>query len=472
MLRSTRQQYHQRLAQVVEARFPELCETQPELLAHHYTEAGLSAQAIPYWQRAGQRAIERSANVEAISHLTKGLELLTTLPDTAERTQHELTLQIALGGSLMTIKGFAAPEVERVHARARALCRQVGETPQLFPVLWGLWLFYEVRGELQTARELAEQCLSLAQRQQDPAPLLPAHRAMGRTVYWQGELARARAYLEQGIALYDPQRHRSLIFHYSQDAGVGLRTFVAHVLWYLGYPDQAVERIQDALALARELSHPFSLAHALDHAAWLHQYRREERLTQELAEADMALCCEQGFSFSLAHGTILRGWARAAQGRRAEGMTQMHQGMATWRAMGVALLLPWDHTMLAETYGESGQAEEGLRLLAEALATTHQQGSHLWEAELYRVKGELLLRQFVPDAPVAETCFRQALNIARRQEAKSLELRAVTSLCRLWQHQGKRAEAHQMLAEVYGWFTEGFDTADLQEARALLEALG
>jgi class 3 adenylate cyclase/tetratricopeptide (TPR) repeat protein len=201
LLRSTRQQYHQCIAQVVEARFPEHCETQPELLAHHYTEAGMLAQAIPYWQRAGQRAIERSANVEAVAHLTKGLELLATLPDTPERAQQELVMQTTLGPALMTIKGFATPEVERVYTRARALCRQVGETPQLFPVLWGLWLFYEVGGEVQTARELAEQLLSLAQRQQDPALLLSAYRAMGQTVYWQGELAQARAYLEQGIAL-------------------------------------------------------------------------------------------------------------------------------------------------------------------------------------------------------------------------------------------------------------------------------
>ncbi len=294
LLRSTRQQYHQRIAQVLEERFPEICETQPELLPHHYTEAGVLVQAIIYWQRAGQRAIERSAHLEAISHHSKGLELLATLPDTAERTQQELMLHTALGVPLQATKGFAAPEVGRVYARARELCRQVGETPQLFPVLWGLWLFYEVRGELQTARELAEQLLSLAQRQQDPALLLPAHRAMGQTVYCQGELARARAYLEQGIALYDPQRHRSLAFHYSQDVGVGLRTFAANVLWYLGYPDQAVERMQEALTLARELSHPFSLALALDHAAWLHQYRREGRLTQEQAEADIALSSEQG----------------------------------------------------------------------------------------------------------------------------------------------------------------------------------
>jgi predicted ATPase len=472
LLRSTRQQYHQRIAQVVEARFPELCETQPELLAHHYTEADVPAQAIPYWQQAGHRAIERSANMEAISHLSKGLELLATLPDTPKRTQQELTLQTALGGPLMTIKGFAAPEVERVCTRARALCRQVGETPQLFPVLWGLWLFYEVRGSIQTARELAEQLMAMAQRQQDPALLLHAHRAMGQTVFWQGELARARAYLEQGIALYDPQQHRSLAFDYSQDPGVGLQMFAAHVLWYLGYPDQALEHMQEALTLARELSHPFSLASALDHAAWLHQYRREGRLTQEWAEADMALCGEQGFPFFLAIGTINHGWALAAQGRRAEGMTQMHQGMAALRTLGVALLLPRCHTILAEAYGESGQAEAGLRLLSEALATAHQQGAHLWEPELYRVQGELLLRQTVPDAPEAERCFRQALDIACRQEAKSLELRAATSLSRLWQRQGKRAEARPLLAPTYGWVTEGFDTVDLREAKALLEELG
>ena len=277
LLKSTRQQYHQRIAQVLEAQFPETAEVEPELLAHHCTEAGLTEQAVGYWQKAGQRASERSAHVEAVAHLTKGLELLATLPDTPERAQHELGMQTTLGPALMTIKGFAAPEVEHAYTRARALCRQVGETPQLFPVLWGLWLFYEVHGELQTAREFAEQLLSLAQRQQDPASLLSAHRAMGQTVYWQGELAQARAYLEQGIALYDPQQHRSLAFRYSQDAGVGLRTFGAHVLWYLGYPDQAAARLQEALTLAQELAHPFSLTLALDHAAWLHQYRREER---------------------------------------------------------------------------------------------------------------------------------------------------------------------------------------------------
>jgi predicted ATPase len=294
---------------------------------------------------------------------------------------------------------------------------------------------------------------------------------MGQTLFWQGELARARADLEQGIALYDPRRHRSLAFRYSQDPGAGLRMFAAHALWYLGYPDQAVERMQEALALARELSHPFSLAPALDHAAWLHHYRREGRRTQEQAEAAMALSTEQGFPFFLALGTILRGWALTEQGQRAEGMTQMHQGMAALRAMGVALLLPRDHTMLAEAYGESGQAEAGLRLLAEALATTHQQGSHLWEPELYRVKGELLLRQRAPDAPEAESCFREALDIARCQQARSLELRAAISLSRLWQRQGKGVEARQLLAPIYGWFTEGFDTADLREAKALLEAL-
>jgi predicted ATPase len=308
-------------------------------------------------------------------------------------------------------------------------------------------------------------------RRAGPSPLLHAHRAMGQTVFWQGELTRARAYLEQGIARYHPQRHRSLAFRYSQDPGVGLRTFAAHVLWYVGYPDQAVARIQEALTLARELSHPFSLAHALDHAAWLHQYRREGRLAQEQAEADMALCREQGFSFFLAHGTIMHGWAVAAQGRRAEGMTQMQQGMAALRTIGVGVLLPRDHTMLAEAYGESGQAEEGLRLLAEALTTADHQGMHLWEPELYRVKGELLLRQRAPDAPEAESCFRQALDVAGRQQAKSLELRAAMSLSRLWQRQGRRDEARELLAEVYGWFTEGFDTVDLREAKALLEEL-
>jgi len=274
LLKRKRQQYHQQIAQVLEGRFSEIKETQPELLAHHYTEAGLIEQAIPYWQQAGQRAVERSANTEAISHLTKGLELLQTLPDTPERVQQELTLQIALGVPLIATKGFAAPEVERTYARALDLCRQVGETPHLFLVRGGLWRFHLLRAELRTARELAEQDLRLAQSMQDSVFLLGTYSGLA-FIFYQGEFALAREYSEKGIALYESQQHRFLISRYGQDLQVTFLSSVAWVLWYLGYPDQARRRSTEALTLARELSHPFTLVFALNFTATLHQLLRE-----------------------------------------------------------------------------------------------------------------------------------------------------------------------------------------------------
>jgi TOMM system kinase/cyclase fusion protein len=471
LLRSTRQRHHQHIAQVLEARFPTLCATQPEVLAHHFTEAGLREQAIGYWQQAGQRAIERSANLEAIGHLTTALDVLKTLPDTPERTQHELTLYTALGVPLRATKGFGAPEVGQVYARARALCQQVEETPQLSPVLRGLWEYYELRGELQTARELGEQLLTLAQHVREEELLLVAHHVLGDTLVWLGEFAGARAHLEQGMVLYHPQQHRAHAFLYGYDSGVHGLSFGAWALWYLGYPDQALRRVHDALRLAQDVSHPFSLGFALAFAAWLHQLRREGHAAHERAAALIALATDQGFPFWDSWGTVLRGWALAEQGQCAEGIAQLRQGIAAWRATGAALQLPYYLALLVEAYGKAGQAEEGLRVLAEALAAVHTTGERQHEAELHRLKGALLLAQDGADAQEAERCFRQAMDVACQQQAKSLELRAATSLSRLWQQQGNCAEAHKLLAPIYGWFTEGFDTADLQEAKALLETL-
>jgi tetratricopeptide (TPR) repeat protein len=263
LLKSTRQQYHQRIAQVLAAQFPEIVETQPELVAHHYTEAGLTEQAISYWQQAGQQALQRSANLEAISHLTTGLEVLKTLPDIPKRTRQELDLQTALGPALIATKGYAALDVEHAYARARELCQQVGETPQLVPVLFGLRLFYQQRGEFRPARELEEQLFHLARSVEDPALLLVSYQALGTSAYWLGELAQARAHLEQGLALFDPQQPRALTFGAIQDPGVACLAFVARVLWTMGFPDQALRRGYQALTLTRQLSHPFSLGYTL-----------------------------------------------------------------------------------------------------------------------------------------------------------------------------------------------------------------
>jgi TOMM system kinase/cyclase fusion protein len=490
LLKSTRQQYHQQIARVLEEHFPETKETQPELLAHHYTEAGLIARAIPYWQQAGQRAIARSANAEAISHLTKGLELLKTLPDTPERAQHELTLQIALSMPLTATKGYAASEVERVFTRALELCRQLGETPQLCPVLIGLSSFRFVRAELQTARELAEQGLRLAQSVHSPTLLMWAHYILGPTLFCLGEFALAQDHLEQGIALYDPQKDNPLVSGVVQDPKVSCLCCTAWALWHLGYPDQALERMHEALALARELAHPFSLAFALEFAGVLHQFRREQQAAQERAEALMTLSSEQEFALRLAEGTIVRGWALAEQGKGERGIEQIRQGLTAYRATGQEAGRLYYLALLAEAYGKVGQPEEGLALLAEALAMVDKTGERFYEAELYRLKGQLTLQKFqvpgskfqVPPSPQpltpnthaeveAEACFLKAIKIAQRQQAKSWELRATTSLARLWQQQGKTDEARKLLADIYGWFTEGFDTADLKEAEALLEEL-
>jgi predicted ATPase len=470
--KSGRQRYHSHIAQVLEERFPEITETQPELLAHHDTAAGLNRQAVGCWQRAGRRAVQRSANMEAVGHLTKGLEVLMALPDTAERIQQELELQTALGPALMAARGFAASEVKQAYARARELCQQVGETPQLFPVLHGLWRFYFVRAELQTAHGLGEQLPRLAQSVREPAVLLEAHLALGATVLYLGDVAAGRAHLEQTIALYDPQQHRSHAFIYGQDPGVYCRRDMAWALWWLGYPDQAHKRSHEALFLAEQCSHPFSLVNALHFSAMLHQRRREEQPTQERAEAVITLSTAHGLAQRVAGGTILRGWALVMHRQGEEGLMLMHQGLSAHRATGAELARSYFQALLAEAYGQLGQVEGGLSALGEAPVAVEKTGERFHEAELHRLKGEQLLqagngRKLLE----AEQSFRQALDVARRQQAKSLELRAATSLSRLWQHQGKGQEARQLLAEVYRWFTEGFDTADLQEATALLEEL-
>jgi class 3 adenylate cyclase/predicted ATPase len=471
LLKSTRQQYHQRIAQVLEAHFPETAETQPELLAHHCTEAGLTEQAVRYWQRAGQHASDRSAHLEAISHCTTGIALLQTLPETPARTQQAVTLHLALGAALQMAKGAAAPEVERAYTQARALCQQVGETPALVPVLLGLWRFYLNRPQLHTARELGDTLLRLAQRADDPALAVIAHYALGVTWFYLGVLPAARQHLEEGIARYTPDQRRAPAFRMGIDPGVACRVHAALILWLLGYPAQALARIHDALALAHALSHPYSLAFARWTAAYVYQWRRDVPAVHEQAEAAIVLSTEQGFPLWAANGTIFRGWALTMQGQGEAGLAQFRQGIAAWRATGATLRVPYYCTLLADVCASLGYPADGLQALAEAHTLVEQHEERWWEAEVARLRGVVLLRQPGMPPAEAETCFQRALDVARRQEAKSLELRAAMSLARLWQQQGKRDDARELLAPVYGWFTEGFDTADLQEAKALLEEL-
>jgi predicted ATPase/type II secretory pathway predicted ATPase ExeA len=462
-------------------------------LAVHFVEGRDYHKAVQYLQHAGKNAVRCSAHQEAVAHFTRGLDLLATLPDTQERRQHELALQVALGVPLLRTKGYAAPEVAHTYGRARELCQQIGEQPELFTALAGLCSFYLVRAELQMARMLAEQCLRLAQHAQDPALLVEAHFILGVTLFYRGELAAAQTILEQGSAFYDPQVHGSLMLHYGQDPGVACRAYASLTRWLLGYPDQALGKNHDALSLARELSHSFSVGAALHTAAWLHQYRQEGTAVQAYAEEEIAVSHEGGFVLWLAAGTILRGWALSEQGAREEGLAQMREGMAALNATGTAIAQPYQLALLAQAQGKSGQAHEGLALLDQALAAVDKTGECYYEAELYRLKGELTLAGAGPVEQEAEACLLKAIAVARQQQAKSLELRAVMSLVRLRQQQASAlgslntvcashtaqpiarnhlAEARELLQEVYGWFTEGFDSKDLQEAAALLRELG
>jgi predicted ATPase len=471
LLKSTRQQYHRQIALVLETQFPETAEAQPELLAHHCTEAGLTEQAVHYWHRAGQRAAERSAHVEAIAHLRQGLALLQTLHETPERLQCEVDMHIILGASLLATKGQAAAEVEQTYSCARQLCAYLEDPHQLCAVLRGLHGHYSNRAELQTAHALAEQLLTLAQQSQDSALLVVAHRAIGRTLFCMGAVVSAHTHFTQGIALYDLYQHRAAALRYGEDAGVMCHIHAASALWYLGYPDQGLVQSQEAVTLAQQSANPYSLAQSLSYAAFFHQFRREVRAVQERAESALSVAQEHGFSKFRALDSILRGWALAQQELAQAGIEQIHQGLTAYRATGAEIFRPYFLALLAEAYGTMAQPEGGLTVLAEALVHVEHTVERYFEAEIHRLKGALLLQQSSDHYAEAESCFHHALAIARDQQAKSFELRTATSLARLWQQQGKRQEAHDLVAPVYGWFTEGFDTADLKDAEALLHEL-
>ena len=470
LLKSKRQQLHTQTAQVMEQQFPETVATHPELVAHHYTEASLAAQAIPYWQQAGQNAAQQFAHVEAISHFNRGIELLLTLPEDIERIQNELAFQIPLGLSLITTRGYNVQEVEHAYTRARHLCQQIGDTPQLQPVLHGLRVFYEVKGELQTTSEISKQLFKIAEQSSSQAFRHLAHGTSGELALYLGELSTAHEHFKQSDSLYYPHIHADLSFLWVDPQVTGLLTGAA-VLWYLGYPDQALRRVQESVSLGREHAHPFSLAHAQCHAAWIHQLRGEARTGQEYAEAAITLSIENGFPNWISLGNILYGWALNLQGITEEGNARIREGMAGWQATGARLFQSFSLNLLAQGCRQVGRLEESQSVLDEALSYITKSSERFNEAELHRLQGELLLHQTQDNVPEAEGAFQKAIEVARRQEAKSLELRAATSLAQVWQQQGKESEAHQLLAPVYNWFTEGFDTQDLKDAKALLAAL-
>ena len=495
VLQEQRKLLHERTARAIEALNLATLEDHYSDLAHHYSRSGNAAKAVEYLSLAGQQAARQSAHAEAVRHVTAALAWLGSLPDTAARARHELTLHLSLGASLIATKGYTAAEVEQTYTRARELCLQVGEPLQTAQVLFGLFVFNVVRGKHTAARALGEQFLDVAHRQQDATLSLVAHTLLGGTLLRLGEFAPAQAHLDQAGAFYDPAHHGDLAYHMGQDPGLLALGYAADTLWYRGYPDQALARVRHGLSLAQALAHPFSLVEALGAVALVHLFRREGPEAHAHAEALVTLAHEHGFAWWLGVGTSLQGWAlvehaarSGAREQREAGLVQLREGLVALRATGAELWVPLYLGVLAQASAQSGQAQDGLRVVAEALALVEKNGERWSEADLYRLKGELTLQTEVnvqgakfhvtnlhpplSDPQVeAEACFLKAIAIACRQEAKSLELRAATSLAHLWQWQGKTAEAQELLAPVYHWFTEGFDTKDLQEAQALLEEL-
>jgi DNA-binding winged helix-turn-helix (wHTH) protein/predicted ATPase len=486
---SRRMQRHRRIAERGEEIYGERVREIAAELAMHFERAGDYKLAAKYIQQAADNDTRRFAFQDAVRLARQGLRLLERLPDTPERAEHELGLQLTLGVPLIAIEGYAAAQVGSVYLKARELTQQLGDSPDVSEALWGLWTFYTLRAEFGTARTIAEEYLLLAERLPYPGLAMRAHWAMEITSMHLGEFALALEHFERALSLYDPKHHRDDGFLYALNPGVAMPCFAAWSLWFLGHPDQALHRIREALALARDLSEPLGLAHALFFASALHQLRREARLTRDLAEAAIAVSSEHGLVMYQAMAMIMRGWALIELGSEEGAIAQMRQGLADLQATSTRLVRPHFLALLAEALNKTNEVAEGSRVLEEALRLAHHTGERCYEAEIYRLKGELIIRAnggnlsraatggqaMVETSPLAltqaEESFDQAIKIARRQEAKSLELRAVMSIARLYQKQGKQEEAGRLLSQTCSRFAEGFDTADLREAKALLDQL-
>jgi class 3 adenylate cyclase/predicted ATPase len=472
LLKSKRQELHARIAQALEQHLPEAGEIGPEVLAQHLTDAGLAKRAIPYWRRAGELAAGRSANLEAIAHLSKGLELVETLPDAPEQLDEELALQLAIGGPLIATKGIATPEVEQTYGRASALCEQLDRATELFPVLRGLWNCYFVRGELQRAYDLAVRLVALAEEQGAPLRRALARRALGTSLFYFGRFAEAASELNQGIAIDDAVaawEDPAHLLLYTERAAVVSRLYSAWALWFLGFPDRALNMMEAGLALSQRLSHAYSLAFAQNYTALLHGFRREFAAAHRRAEATVDLGREHRLPQWLAQTNMCQGFALAGLGQSAEGIAQLRAGLAAWKATGSRVLGTQWLGYLADADLRAGEFDDALAALDQAAEIGAATGECHYQAELYRLRGGVLAK--TGDDAGAVSCFHQALDTARGQQAKSLELRTATSLARLCAEQGRRREAHDLLAPVYDWFTEGFDTADLKDAKALLDQL-
>jgi class 3 adenylate cyclase/predicted ATPase len=461
---------HARIAKALESRFSERVTLEPELLAYHYEQAGLAGPAVDYWHRAARRGVERSANIEALNHFTRALDVLKDLPQGPERDALELELLLARGAPLLSVKGYASEEMEHNYRRAKELSQENSDSMHEFRASWGLWVFHLVRGQLAKARDLAEHLLALANREQSSDLLAGAHRSLGNTYLWLGRFDEAKTHLLAARSLYDPTQHRSLAVHYGQDPGITARIYLARTLWILGEVDQVEPLALEAISMAREVEHPFTLVFTLCHLSLIYSTVRNANRVLDLTDEAIAVATQYGFELGLAWATTSHGWALAEQGQK-DGLGTLLHGLSATRATGASLNDTFALALLAEIYLRHNRMDEGLAAIAEAQTLAVTGGELFWQAELFRLKGELLLRQSDHSVQAAEECFCEALKIAQDQHAKMLELRAATSLARLWRKLNKLDEAKRILTSVYSRFTEGVDNHDLIEAKTVLDQL-
>jgi class 3 adenylate cyclase/predicted ATPase len=469
LLRSARQQLHAEIAEALETHSPELIDSQPEVLAQHYAEAGFIEKSVAYWGKAGHRSASRSAMAEAAVQFQKGLEQLALLPETRERQRQELKYCSALGDVLQVVKGFAAPETGNAYARALRLWQQLGSPSEFLGAPQGQSRYHVARAELDLARRLDEDLLRLSRQRNDSGGIVLGHMSSGRDLTFAGRFALSRSHLEAALALYDPNSHRSLVHLAGVPPHVLSQAYLGVVLFCLGFPDQALARSNGAVAEARRLAHPPSLASSLGYGSTVFLGVGDHAALDECTDQLVTVATEQGFPLWRAWGMVDRGWAKVQKGDMVEGIPLLRAGLAAYQATGTGLWMPHHIALLARACETAGQFEEASTLLDDALQTVERTGEHWLLAELNRHKGGLLQRQ--GQITAAEEFYRKALSIAKEQEAKMWELRAALSLARLRGDQGRAADARDLLALVYDWFTEGFGTPDLKEAKALIEEL-
>ncbi len=465
-----RARLHQRIGGHLEIAYGKQAAAIAAELAMHFDQGRDPRRAVSYLEQAARNALQRSAYSEAGRHLTRGREILETIPEGRERLRQELDLSLLLGQVLMTTKGWGVEDVERIYRRARELCEELGDATHLLQVMWGLIAISVVRAEHRKTQVLAREALGLAKKQRDPVFQIMAHMELGGSAFMLGDSASVRRHFREADDLYNPSQHPSHIASFGVDLGLFSRLWATHALWREGYPDQAFVRAEETLGRARDLSHPFTQTVALAYAAMLNQFRRDVGEVARLAQATITHSTEHGFQYYLAWAEVLEGWSLAIRGASEAGIAEIHRGIRVLQTMA-GMRLPYYRALLAEALGSSGRIDEAFQALTDAFADVGKTDERCWEAELYRLRGELLRSEAMNRGAEAEGCFRTAIEVARGQQAKSLELRAAVSLGRLWRDEGKRAQAHRLVAEVYDWFTEGFETPDLKDARSLLEEL-